>query len=121
VLVPENTVESVKDSLINGRTFCYRRWSVSGTFTTANPVVEDIIVNQRDKTIRVVCDDSYEIEWVSCGQVISTDFVLDLHQVHAEKYVRFVLTAKHSTFATNPERRAELYSQPFYLAQGTHQ
>ena len=119
LLALQNSPNNINDCIVNGKSFCYRRWSASPSHTRPNPSIRDIIVNRAKKTITVdVAPDSsgyppHEIKWISYGKVISDEWTIDLEKSNAQKYVRFEITS--FTSAGHENRFTQLFSQPFMI------
>ena len=110
ILVSENTVSDVKESIRNGRSFLVENTTNANSadiYSRVFPSVSNIAVNQNDMSITVEATGYTKIEWISCGEIVGATKTIKPFELDLDKYLRFELTGDNGV----------LYSQPFLLVK----
>jgi len=99
-LVDVFTAENLRAAMAGGRSFMFNRTAQnSGTLPTITHIDHD------GMTLTIAAQDADSIAWISRGEVVSSNFSLDVAALDVRGYVRFTLTNSAGV----------LYSQPFLL------
>lgn len=104
-VLPANTVENVKQGMVNGNFFACSKFKkyTDGTpdfeGTGEVPRVSNIIVDENEDTIELVLDqtrDCSSVKWIANGEVVSNSLKVDLDELSDKLgcYIRFELAGE---------------------------
>ena len=109
LLVDEFNESKVREAIQNGISFFYSKSTVKNP-KGALPYIKKVIINPYHLTIEIEAENYSNIEWISCGHVVSIEPIIYMNRnssrnYNLSRYVRFILTGAGG----------QLFSQPFLI------
>ncbi|WHH58241.1 metallophosphoesterase [Petroclostridium sp. X23] len=109
MLMPENTLENVRNSMENGTFYAVAKVAKRelGSDFTANgptPKITNIVVDQQENSIAIEGENYTTIEWIADGEIIAAGNTIDLndHEQEISTYIRAQLKGDGGISFTQP-------------------